>query len=133
MDSSELTRISKLENIENWSIWKFQISVLLKVNDAWDILQAEYNAARAPEASATEAVKQQYDRDVVAWKKADGKAQKIMVTTIPEHALVHIMNCTTTRGMWLKLGSVYEQKSLVNVRVLQQKWYIRCRKVLLTI
>jgi hypothetical protein len=34
---SELARISKLKNIENWGIWKFQVRVMLNANGSWGV------------------------------------------------------------------------------------------------
>ena len=37
--------------------------------------------------------------------------------------MLHIMNCDSARGMWLKLHEVYENQSETTKHMLQQKWF----------
>lgn len=60
---------------------------------------------------------------VVQWKKCDNTAQKIITTSVEEQSFLHIINCETSKAMWDKLTSIYEQKSEENVHMLLQQLY----------
>lgn len=53
----------------------------------------------------------------------DVNAQKIIATSVEDNQLIHIMNCTTAKGMWDNLHHAYEQKSETAVHMLQQRWF----------
>ena len=106
---SEVSRVTKLKSIDDWSIWKFQVRVLnshgaLNVAMETDVKPADL-AATANEAARAARVK-----EVKKWNKSDAAAQKLIVTTIGHQPTLHIINCTMAAEMWLKLSSIYEQK-----------------------
>lgn len=116
---SELVKIEKLQSSEQCSIYKFQIRVLMNASELWNIVSSEEKlplaADIANEANLAAAEKK--------WKKDDSKAQRIIVTSIGQQPMLHIMNCKTSNEMWKKLESVYEQKSKASIHLLQQKFY----------
>ena len=125
---SELIKIEKLQNNSQWSRLKFQIKVLLNASDLFDVVNGDFKKpVPGPVAGKTtdalKAYKENNDLLFKEWKKADCKAQKIVLTTIGENALLHIMNCETSRDMWIKLHAVYEQKTECSVHLLQQKFF----------
>ncbi|XP_018402111.1 PREDICTED: uncharacterized protein LOC108779237 [Cyphomyrmex costatus] len=81
---------------ENWITWKFQVMVILKAKNVYDIVTG---TKKRPAAAADE------------WDKLDAKAQEIIVTRMEESPLVHLLSCKTSHEMWEKLLSVYEKKS----------------------
>jgi len=60
---------------------------------------------------------------VALWKKNNNIAQRIIATSVEEQPLLHIINCETSKAMWNKLTSVYEQKFEASVHMLLQQWY----------
>ncbi|CAL1672405.1 unnamed protein product [Lasius platythorax] len=104
----ELSRISKLKNIENWSVWKFQVRIVLNANAAWDVVTGESVQPAALAAGANDQTVREHAKNVAAWKKLDATAQRIIVTTIGEQPTLHIIHCETAKAMWDKLVSVYE-------------------------
>lgn len=122
---SDLFKISKLTDAESWSAWKFQIRVLLNASDVFDVVSGDYEKpVLARLASETEAAaKDKFDVAFKVWKKADSTAQKLIATTVGQQPLMHIMNCNTANEMWLKLLSIYEQKTETSIHILQQKFY----------
>ncbi|XP_049770865.1 uncharacterized protein LOC126109814 [Schistocerca cancellata] len=55
--------------------------------------------------------------------KCDTTAQQIIVTSVEEKTMLHTMNCNSSKEMWDKLVSIYEQKSGSSVYMLLQQWY----------
>lgn len=120
MSDNEIIRISKLKGIENWAAWKFQVRVTLKSHSAWDVVTGQDVKPEHP-TEATEAAA--HERKLAAWIKSDNVAQKIIATTVDDQPLLHIINCESSKEMWDKLISVYDQKSETSVHMLQQQWY----------
>lgn len=89
----------------------------MKANDAWDIVTG---ASIMPEALGTDTTASENVKNIAAWKKLD--AQKVIVTTIGEQPMLHIIHCKTAKTMWDRLVSVYEQKTETSIHMLQQKW-----------
>ncbi|KAH1024909.1 hypothetical protein HUJ05_009743, partial [Dendroctonus ponderosae] len=88
-------------NGDNWVVWKFQTTVILKGQSLSDILTGSKENPK----SGAEAV--------AAWEKEDVKAQTILVTRIEEGPLVHLLSCETSHEMWAKLKSVFDKESVV--------------------
>lgn len=70
-----------------------------------------------------ENARKKFNVDFSMWKKADNMAQKYIVTSVDEQPLRYIMNCETSKEMWDKMLSIYEQKSGTNISLLQEKFY----------
>lgn len=107
---SDLVKIEKLQNGEQFSTWKFQVKILLKASDLFDMVTVTGGQRPVPDVDNK-------------WIKADCKAQKVIVTTVGQQPLMHLITCETAREMWTKLESVYEQKSCTNIHLLQQRFY----------
>lgn len=105
-------KISKLNGVESWTLWKFQIRVILRASDLWGIVDG---TIRKPSETSTNELK--------LWKANDAKAQKIIVVAIEEEPLMHIINCETAADMWSVLESIYEQKSATSIHLLQQQFF----------
>lgn len=119
----ELTRIKKLDGIDNWNLWKFQIKILLKSNEAWEVVNGKA-LPTVPAAGASAEDKKVYEKDLAAWHKgAHATAQKVIVTTISEQCMLHIISCDNAKSMWDRLIAIYEKKSETWIHALQQQWY----------
>jgi len=89
---------------------------------AWSVVNGEtIRPVAVPNADTTATTT--YEREAAAWLKSDRIGQKVIGTSVGPQALLHIINCETAAEMWNKLKSVYEQKSEVNIHMLQQMWY----------
>lgn len=91
----ELGLVEKLTDVESYQVWKFKITVILKANSLYQAVTEE----------TTEAL------HTAEWKKKDAQAQKIIVTTIDQGPLIHIINCDTAYDMWSKLQNIYQRDS----------------------
>lgn len=104
--TEEISQVEKLTGVENFQLWKFEITILLKADD-W------YNTViNDPPANADE-----------AWKKKDANAQKVIVLSLTKKSLMHIINCNTAHDMWLKLCSIYERDSEYQKYALMQEFF----------
>lgn len=112
----EIISIEKLHDKSQWMTWRFQVRVTLVASDIFDIVNG---SKKQPELAADESNR----AVIVDWKQKDARAQKIIVTTIGQKFLVHILNCNTSHEMWQKLHSVFEQNCQTNIHLLQQKFF----------
>lgn len=110
-----MVKVEKLMDASQFLMWKFQLKVYLNASEIFDVVNGDF---KKPEGD-------QKDIEVLhkRWTKADCKAQRIIVSSVGLQPMQHIMNCTTSREMWVKLEAVYEQKSKTNIHLLQQKFY----------
>lgn len=112
-------KIEKLSSGDQWSCWKFQIMVVLKASDLWDIVNGEEKIPIKTE-DQTDAV---FKTIMVPWQKKDSKAQRIIVVAMSQETMIHIINCKYASEMWDKLESVFEQKSKTSAHLLYQRFY----------
>lgn len=120
--SSIVSKISLLTGVENWGAWKFKIKVLIQARDALDVVLGDTpkpELASGADATATAA----YTASLKTWRKLDGIAQQLIVTTVSEQTVLHIMNCQSSKEMWDKLHEIYENKSSTMKHFLMQQWY----------
>lgn len=120
---SELTRINKLQGLENWLLWKFQVQVILKSAEAWELVNKDHKPPDPIPPEAPEADKKKFEEEMRKWNKKDVLAQKIIVTTMTEQPMTHILNLKTSPEMWDKLIAIYEQKSDATAHLLKKTWY----------
>ncbi|KAL4710557.1 hypothetical protein ACJJTC_008959, partial [Scirpophaga incertulas] len=96
----EMEKHVKLRGAENWSIWKFQILILLKSKGVFEITQDE---------AKDDAI--------------DAKAMALLVDRMEENVISHVLSCNTAHEIWQKMLSIYEQESHVRLHILFQKFY----------
>lgn len=112
---TDTIKITKLVDQKQWTIWKFQISIILKSQDLWNLV---IGVEKPPLESDKE-----FASLKVAYDKKDISAQRVFITTLGEQPLTHIVTCTSASEMWSKLESVFEQKSSQSIHFLQQKFF----------
>lgn len=105
--AEDFVNIEKLSDPENFQTWKFQLSILFRANDLYEIVTIETDEARRE----------------AAWRRKDANAQKLIVTTIDKKPLLHILNCTTSYEMWSKISNIYERESEQQKCNLLQSFY----------
>lgn len=123
MDDRESITIKKLELPEQWPVYKFQVRVLLKAADVWEIVNGTSKQPVAVEGTVSGTAQNDFDAKVSAWNKSDSKAQRIIVTSLGEDPIIHVMNCETARDMWVILEGIYEQKSQLSIQMLLESYY----------
>ncbi|KAJ8728905.1 hypothetical protein PYW07_006601 [Mythimna separata] len=100
-----------LENAGNWHTWKFQVKVILKAVNVYDLVDGSSKCLEKD------------DSKLDTWKKLDAKAQGVIVSRLGNTAMLHVQNCETAKEIWDKLNTIYEQKSDVSLHILQQRFF----------
>ncbi|KAJ8877799.1 hypothetical protein PR048_022256 [Dryococelus australis] len=107
MASEDSAHVEKLKGHSNFSIWKFQIVVLLKAVDLYNVVSTEFREG-------------EQDTD---WGKNNAKAQRYIVTIIDKGNIQFIMSCDSAKGMFDKMYSIYERDSSHNKSSLLQNFF----------
>lgn len=115
MEDHDVVKVEKLQEASQFLMWKFQMKVYLNASEIFNVVCGDFIK---PEEDSKD-----FEKNKKLWTKADCRAQRIIVSSIGPQPMQHIMNCSTSREMWTKLESVYEQKSKTNIHLLQQKFY----------
>ena len=90
--NDEIHQVEKLKGPENFQLWKFQVTILLKANNLYlNVLEPGPNPT-------TE-----------AWTKKDAQAQKVIVLTLDKKVVMHIMSCERAMDMWNRIHAVYQR------------------------
>lgn len=119
----DISRVDKLKNVENWSVWKFKVRVILKAYQCWNVIEGTCTKPKPLESGASTEAKKRYDDLLKAYNKSDATAQRIIVTTVEEQPTLHIIDCETAKDMWDTLVNVYERKSQASIHLLQEQWF----------
>lgn len=119
MDQSGSNQYIRLAGIKNWNIWKFQVGVVLKAKGVFEVTDG---TIQKPVLGVNDD-KNKYEEELRKWQKRDNTAQEILVSRMEENPMSHILNCETSNEMWIKLKSIYEQKSDVSLHLLQQRFF----------
>lgn len=102
----EIGQIEKLNGVENFQLWKFEITIVLKANELYDIT-----------------TKTPLDEQDTTWNKKDANAQKVIVLSLGKKPLTHVLNCETAQSMWTKLCLIYERDSEQRKYTLMQEFF----------
>lgn len=106
------TQIEKLKGAINWSKWKRQIELLLRHNEVFDLVTGDREILLAA-LSETATVDQRtaYEKQLRSNKKDDALAQLILVGNMDDSNIELTSTCDSSKSIWEKLLSVYEQSS----------------------
>lgn len=121
----EEAKIDKLQAASQWPRWKFHVRVTLNASGLYEVVNGDNpKPLLIKEDAETDAQAQvRHNKDLLEWKRLDGKAQRIIVNALGPQAMQLIMRFNTSSEMWNKLISVYEQKSETHVYMLQQRFF----------
>lgn len=111
--TSLLLSFEKLKGQENYSLWKFQLSKFLELDDLWivtDPAVAENSSLYADDG-----------------KKAEQRKALAKISLMVEPAcIVHIRNCTTPYDAWKNLKEAFESSGLSRrLRLLRNLFSVR--------
>ncbi|KAK9679627.1 hypothetical protein QE152_g39842 [Popillia japonica] len=96
-------------NGNNWTIWKFQTTVILKGRGLLEVI-----TEAQPDPADKEAMK--------SWKQNDASAQELIVIRMEEGPMVHLLCCTSEKDIWSKLKAVYDIESATAEILLSEFW-----------
>jgi len=66
---------------------------------------------------------QNREKEVMEWDKRDGKACRILTCGLNDDDHTAIRDCTSAHQIWLKIKSMYEQRTSENKYLLQQEFF----------
>lgn len=92
----------------NYLQWKFQISLVMKMNDIFTVVDG---TLKKP------------SKDTDAWDKKDISGQTLIASTVNSSQLALIMNCHTANEMWTKLEEVHSNKGEFAKQLLLARYY----------
>lgn len=92
--------VEKLKDVENYKLWQFQVKVLFKSVGATGIVEGNWTE---PGSDAAEA-------DRKEWALKDGKAQRIIMSTVDKSLLPHLLDCKNSSEMYKKYVEMFENK-----------------------
>ncbi|KAK2578837.1 hypothetical protein KPH14_012192 [Odynerus spinipes] len=70
-NSRELMAIKKLKGAEDWNIWKFQISVILKAQGAWNIVTGTRTLLEPLPTASSEIERKEREKEIADWYRMD--------------------------------------------------------------
>lgn len=91
----EILNIQKLIDADSFSIWKFQVEILFKSYDLYDVVHSQ---------DVIESGRDSNER-----RRKDAQAQKIIMQTIDKKHLTLIMTCESAQHMFEKLCFLFEK------------------------
>lgn len=112
MGVRELEKVFRLIDEKDWVLWEFQVSILLKSHNAFQIAKDE---EKPPAEGANK-----HAEELATHEKLDVKAQKVISSTIGKEALMYIVSCKNAAEIWTMLKSIYEKKSESSIHFLLQ-------------
>lgn len=98
------SQIRKLSSSNDWKCWKFQVTIVLKSKGLYKWVDAATPSSERG-------------------KGDDFKAQEILISSINQSLIHHVINCKNAHEIWSKLGSIYEQDDSIQRLKLQQSFF----------
>ena len=114
MASAERKRYGEFDRLngDNYHTWKFNIKMVLKMKDLWDLVTGEETIAE--DASAAERLK---------FKKRNDRAHSEICLAVTESIQVYVRNTDNGKDAWKALEDHFEEKTLSRKINLRQKLY----------
>jgi hypothetical protein len=110
----KLVSIDKLENSNNYHLWKFKVQLVLEERDLFGVVDGSESNSDNEEVKAAE------------WLKKDKKARVTICLALSDSVLTMVRDSQTAKQVWDKLSSVFENKNLVN-RLLMKRRFLTIR------
>lgn len=111
----------KLRGLDNWAVWRFQTRVNLLAIEALGHVDGTNPRPSPPAQDADAATRRSYETLLREWSNIEGKAQRLIVTTLNEERMLHIMHCESSKDMWDTLKGTFETKTATSIHMLHQR------------
>lgn len=120
MDSDSI-KIEKLQEASQFAAWKFQVRVALMAKEIFNVVNGTEKKPAEPENAASDTAA--INKQIAEWTKKDARAQNIIVSSLGQSMILHVLTCTTACEMWTKLHTVFEQRNTMGKQQLQQRFF----------
>lgn len=124
--TQENMKLQKLQGPENWAIWKFNTKITSLAKDI-NIEEVEREPARLTGTGdniPTAAQMNAYKEKLKIFKRMEATAQFVITSSLSLEAVLHVINCKTSRDIWTKLQEVYESKTVTGIHMLNQQLFM---------
>ena len=98
---------------ENFSVWKFQMTLILNSHDLMSIVNG---SEKKPTIAATDPL-------VVAWAKKDMSTSNLLVQAVDQEILKTLVACTIAAEIWSTLNTMQDKKAMQSVDKLQKRFF----------
>src|SRR5260370_28045123 len=99
--------VEKLDGT-NYHVWKFKMQLILEDKELFGVIDGSD-------------IKPDNGDALSEWVKRDKKARVTVCLALSDSVLATVRSCDTAKGIWDKLASVFESKSLVNRLFMRRK------------
>ena len=96
----------------NFQLWKFSVTILLKAEKLMAVVDGT-------EEEPTDKTSTQWK----TWDTNNSKAQVVLLSTLTQNQIQHLINCENAAQMWARLVAIHEQKTEISKELLWQKFY----------
>lgn len=102
VDMDEIANIPKLKDAVTYRLWRAELDIWFTCQSLTDVVEGTYTREHALVVSTAEEKR---------WVVQDAKAKKAMLNTMDTSLKEHILHLTTSRAMWTKLRSMFQNDS----------------------
>ncbi|CAH0719080.1 unnamed protein product, partial [Brenthis ino] len=113
--------VVQLEGARNWSVWRFQMTVILRDQVLYKIVSS-LNVKHGGAAETTKTGQASAEPEQASVEK-DIKAMSAIVTRLAESVLHHVITCQTAHEVWSGLHSIYEKSGETSLMLQQQRFF----------
>jgi len=85
--------------------------------------KAWYSRITKLEKETDEEARARHQKSAIDWNRADGKCQKLIVTSVDNIPLQNLINCENELEIWEEILTIYKQKFESSIYFLQQKFF----------
>lgn len=111
MDVRPAYAIDRLEGQSNWQDWKFQVVIQLRSSGLMDAVEGKLQQPNEVSATASAQAITEYDQQKRKVEKIEFGAQQLLVSSTTSAVRQLINMCTSSKEIWDKLHSIYEQRA----------------------
>ncbi len=118
LTAKDVSHVEKF-NGTNFPFWKFHISLVLKQNGLMDIVTGT-------EACPVPDIDQGVTKNAAAitsWTQRDVAASGLIFATLDSRSQRTLINCNTSKEMWVRLKSQFEQVTQENKYLINRRFY----------
>ena len=109
-DNEDSIRVKRFDG-KDFHLWKFQMVIVLEAKGLMKVVGGQEVRP------TTDADKQS------EWDQKEAKAKRILVTSVEYEQMAHLVNTTTSNGMWVRLLSIYENTNDTSLDLVLGEFY----------
>lgn len=108
---------------DNYARWKYDIEVVLRVRELWNVVSGRDAVPVNPGAGATAEAKAAFQKEANEWVTKDYKAKEVICRSLDSLHHDMIRSYKYSSQIWNCLKGVYEQNTGTSVLMIQREFY----------